>query len=85
MSSFTSLFGKGSDGKSYKHQLKISALLFASVMIVISLAWSNAITALIDYYIPQKYAKSSNAWFKVLYALILTLIVIGSIDFIYGM
>jgi hypothetical protein len=57
-----------------KKQLGLTALVMGAVMIVISLAWSNAITALIDNYVPQKYANSKNAWYKVVYALLLTIV-----------
>lgn len=84
MSSLNNIFGGKSDGKRYSNQLKVSSLIFAAVTVVISLAWSNAITALIDYYVPQKYANSKNAWFKVLYAIALTILAIIVVKLAYG-
>lgn len=54
---------------------EISALITGSLALVVGLAWNNAVVALIDEYIPQKYANSKNAWIKLLYAIMLTLVV----------
>jgi hypothetical protein len=55
---------------------QISTLVVGSVALIVSLAWNNAITSLIDQYVPAKYANSKNAWFKIVYAIIMTLLAI---------
>ena len=59
---------------SLSSQLKPVVLIASAVVIVISLAWDNAITSLINQYIPQEYANSKNAWIKVAYAVVLTIL-----------
>lgn len=59
---------------SLSSQLKPVVLVASAVVIVISLAWDNAITALINQYIPQEYANSKNAWVKIAYAVFLTIV-----------
>lgn len=59
---------------SLSSQLKPVVLVASAVVIVISLAWDNAITALINQYIPQEYANSKNAWVKIAYAVFLTIL-----------
>lgn len=63
---------------SFSHDLKtqIPSLITGALIIVASLAWNDAITSLINNYIPQKYQNAHNAWFKVLYALVLTIIIV---------
>ncbi len=57
-------------------QFQSSALIVGSIALVVSLAWNNAITSLIDQYIPEKYSQSKNAWMKVAYAIIMTFLAI---------
>lgn len=59
---------------SLSSQLKPAVLIASAVVIVISLAWDSAITSLINQYIPQEYANSKNAWIKVVYAVVLTIL-----------
>jgi len=59
---------------SLSSQLKPAVLIASAVVIVISLAWDSAITSLINQYIPQEYANSKNAWIKVAYAVVLTIL-----------
>ena len=59
---------------SLSSQLKPVVLIASAVVIVISLAWDSAITSLINQYIPQEYANSKNAWIKVAYAVVLTIL-----------
>lgn len=59
---------------SLSDQLKLSALAAGAIMITVSLAWDNAITALINQYIPEQYANSKNAWIKLIYAIVLTVL-----------
>jgi Family of unknown function (DUF5654) len=55
-----------------KQQLQFTTLIIGAVALTVGLAWSSGIQALIDSYIPQNYADSKNAWYKVLYAILLT-------------
>jgi uncharacterized membrane protein YdbT with pleckstrin-like domain len=57
------------------NQISIPLLIIGGIGVTIGLAWNNAISALIDNYIPQDYANSKNAWVKVVYAVILTIII----------
>jgi uncharacterized membrane protein len=52
-------------------EIMISALSF-----IAALAWYNAFQGVIDAYTPTAYHKITNAWLNVLYAFILTLILI---------
>ena len=83
MSFFEDIFGK-SNPKNVRKQFQMSTLIFGALAVTVSLAWSNAINALIDYYIPEKYANNKNAWFKVLFAFILTIIILSIMYFVYG-
>ena len=55
---------------------RLPLILIASLTLIATLAWNEAFKSLIDQYIPEKYRSTSNAWVKVLYAFILTLIII---------
>lgn len=55
---------------------RIPDIIIASFTIVAGLAWNDAITAIINYYVPDNYKSSTNAWFKVIYASILTTIIV---------
>lgn len=59
---------------SISNQFKVTTLFAGAMMVTISLAWDNAITSLINQYIPEKYSDSKNAWFKLFYAVIVTLL-----------
>lgn len=67
-----------------KNQINISILIVGAISLIVSLAWNSAITSLIDYYVPQKYANSKNAWYKVLYAFILTIVIFVGVHFLTG-
>jgi uncharacterized membrane protein YidH (DUF202 family) len=54
---------------------KIPAIIVGSLAFVAGLAWNEAIKGLIDYYAPNQYKNSKNAWIKVIYALILTIVI----------
>ena len=69
-------------GTNLSNQVRLSVLIASSIALVISLAWNNAITSLIDNYIPKKYSNSKNAWFKVFYALALTFLAIIIVNLI---
>lgn len=66
-----------SSSNSISGQIKVKALVSGAIVISLSLAWNNAITALINKYIPEQYADSNNAWIKLGYALVLTMLAIG--------
>lgn len=59
---------------SLSSQLKPAVLMATAIAITVSLAWDSAITSLINQYIPQEYANSKNAWVKLVYAVVLTII-----------
>jgi intracellular septation protein A len=71
MSSSTSISG----------QIKVYALVAGAIVVTLSLAWNNAITALINKYIPEQYADSNNAWVKLAYALGLTMLTLGIVNY----
>lgn len=66
----------------FKKQLPV--IIVGSLTLIATLSWNDAIKALIDKYIPPEYKNSENAWFKVLYAFVLTSIVIIIISIIYA-
>ena len=51
-------------------------IIVGSMTLVATLAWNSAFNSLIDQYVPEKYRSGKNAWFKILYAITLTMIVI---------
>ena len=59
---------------SVANQLQPSSLIIGSVAVAVGLAWSNAITAIIDYYVPAQYADSKNMWVKLMLAVVLTIV-----------
>ena len=61
---------------------KMPVIIIGSLTFIAGLAWNNAFNALIDNYIPKEYRDRNNAWFKVLYAFILTTIIIVIISLI---
>ncbi len=66
----------------FKKQLPV--IIVGSLTLIATLSWNDAIKAIIDKYIPPEYKNSENAWFKVLYAFILTCIIIIIISVILG-
>lgn len=50
---------------------KFGALAISAVTLTVAYAWSNAVNSLIDQYVPTGKDRK-NAWYKVLYAFILT-------------
>ena len=67
-------------GSNVRKQLPI--IIIGSLSLITSLAWNDAIQALINQYIPEEYKDSNNAWYKISYALCLTLIIIIVISII---
>lgn len=63
-------------------QKKLPTIIIGSLTLIAGLAWNEAFTALINQYVPEKYKNGKNAWFKILYAFILTLIIIIAITLI---
>ncbi len=55
---------------------RMPTIIIGSLSLIAGLAWNDAFKALIDQYIPEKYKNKTNAWFKMLYAFILTVIII---------
>lgn len=49
----------------------ITALTFAA-----AIAWNDGIQSLIDYYLPKEKRERFNAWFKIFYALALSIVII---------
>ena len=61
---------------------QMPTIIVGSLTLIATLAWNDAFRALIDQYIPEKYRNGKNAWFKILYALILTTIIVIIISII---
>jgi hypothetical protein len=61
-------------------QKTLPAIIIGSLTIVAGLAWNNAFIAIINQYIPAD--NQTNAWFKVVYAFVLTMIIIVVISVI---
>ena len=61
---------------------KVPLIMIASLTLIATLAWNEAFKSLIDQYIPEEYKNTSNAWFKVLYAFVLTLVIVIVMSFI---
>lgn len=59
-----------------KNQLleKLPELIIGALTLVAGLAWNDAISGIINYYLPQN--KEANVWYKLLYAFILTIIIV---------
>jgi len=57
-----------------KQQLQFSALIIGAVALTVGLSWNNAVNGLINKYFPEDQS-TSNAWYKVAYAAILTVVV----------
>jgi predicted lysophospholipase L1 biosynthesis ABC-type transport system permease subunit len=54
-------------------QLQFIPLVIGAVGVTVGLAWNNAITAIINHYIPNE-ANSKSMWIKIGYALGLTML-----------
>lgn len=54
-------------------QLNALSLIIGSVSVIVALAWNNAITSIISYYLPDE-ATGKSMKAKVAYAVILTII-----------
>ncbi len=61
---------------------KLPTIVIGSLSLVVGLIWNDSLKALIDYYTPEKYKNSGNPWIKIIYATILTIIVIIVISLI---
>lgn len=55
---------------------QMPTIIVGSLTLIASLAWNDAIKAIIDKYVPPEYKNSQNALYKTLYAFILTCIII---------
>jgi len=54
-------------------QLQFIPLIIGAIGVTVGLAWNNAITAIIDHYIPNE-ANSKSMWVKIGYAAVLTIL-----------
>lgn len=55
---------------------KLPTIIIGSLTLVASLSWNDAFQSLINQYVPEEYRGTKNAWIKVLYAFVLTLVII---------
>lgn len=55
---------------------QLPSLITSGLILVVSLSWNDSIQGLINYYIPEKYKGVHNAWFKILYSAILTIVIV---------
>lgn len=56
-------------------QLQPKVIITGAVALSLGLAWSNAITSLIDHYMPASVDNPKNVWYKLLFAAVLTFVV----------
>ena len=63
-------------------QLQPTSLIVGAISVTVGLAWSTAITSIIDYYVPAQYANSKNMWVKLMYAVILTILAVMVAKFV---
>lgn len=61
---------------------QLPAIIIGSLTLTASLAWNDSFKALIDQYVPEQYKNGKNAWFKMLYAFTLTLVIVCVISLI---
>jgi undecaprenyl pyrophosphate phosphatase UppP len=54
-------------------QLQFIPLVIGAISVIVALAWNNAITAIINHYIPNE-ANSKSMWVKIVYAIVLTVL-----------
>jgi cellobiose-specific phosphotransferase system component IIC len=57
----------------------LPSIVIGSLTLVAGLSWNSAFESLINSYVPQDTVKAYNAWFKMLYAFILTIIIVIAI------
>ena len=82
MSEDTSIIGFMPTNVSSNIRKQMPTIIIGSLTLIASFAWNDGFKALIDQYVPDEYKKGRNAWFKILYAFILTTIVILVISLI---
>lgn len=61
---------------------RLPTLIIGALTLVAALAWNDSIKTLIDYYLPPSTLGLGNAWAKILYAIIVSLIVIVFISIV---
>jgi len=55
---------------------RLPMIIIGSLTLIASLSWNDAFQSLINQYVPEEYRGTKNAWVKVLYAFVLTLVII---------
>jgi hypothetical protein len=55
---------------------QLPTIIIGALTVTAGLAWNDAISSLINVYVPPEYRKSNNAWFKILYAFVLTIVLV---------
>ncbi|ARF09973.1 hypothetical protein Indivirus_6_39 [Indivirus ILV1] len=69
-------FNKVDIGFTGRLKKQMPTIIIGSLTLIASLAWNDAIKAIIDKYVPPEYKNSQNAWYKIFYAFILTCIIV---------
>jgi len=69
----TTTFVKGNVAK------YLPSIIIGSLTLVAGLSWNSAFESLINSYVPAESLKTHNAWFKILYAFILSIIIVIAI------
>jgi hypothetical protein len=59
---------------------KMAELIINALLLVAAFAWSNAFDSLINYYVPAQYRHAKNAYFKIFYALVLSVVILIAIN-----
>lgn len=61
---------------------RLPTIMISSMTLVAGLAWNEAFKQLIDNYAPAALKGSQNVWYKMLYALIVTIAIVVVISFV---
>lgn len=61
---------------------KLPTIIIGSLSLVAGLAWNDGFSSLINQYVPEKYKGKDNAWFKIIYAFVLTIFIVIAITMI---
>lgn len=63
-------------------KVRLPMIVASSLSLIAGLAWNSFFNSIINYYVPEEYRKTYSAWIKVIYAFILTAIIIIVISII---